>query len=117
MTTKKTTLPQGQPMACPLLSPIPFDKESPEIRALVMKAAKTREAACWSQIKDRLLEEKKMTTAQVREFRAMMLGYFQRAAVRIFSTRAEGASGWDTWIKFVHQAAIEDGVSFDQVEA
>jgi hypothetical protein len=117
MATKKTTAPKAQAKACPAPSPRPFDEVSPEVQALVMKAAKKREAAIWSQIKGRLLEEKKMTRAQVRECRAVMLGYFQRAAVLIFDTRAEGPADWDTWLDFVRQAAIEAGARFDQVEA
>jgi transcription initiation factor TFIID subunit TAF12 len=109
MGTKKTTL-QGQPKARP------FDEVSPKAQALVMKAAKNREAAVWSQIKGLLQSEKKMTRAQVRECRAMMLSYFQRAAVLIFDTRAEGAADWDTWLRFVRQAATEAGLKLDGVE-
>ena len=103
MATKKTTL-QGQPKARP------FDEASPEVQALVMKAAKKREAFVWAQIKGLLQAEKKMTRAQVRECRDIMLGYFQRAAVLIFDTRAEAPADWDTWLRFVHQAATEAGV-------
>ena len=117
MATKKTTAPKAQAKACPQTSPRPFAETGPKTQALVMKAAKKREAAIWLAIKDLLQSEKKMTRAQVRECRGMMLGYFQRAAVLIFDTRAEGPADWDTWLGFVRQAATEAGVRFDQVEA
>jgi hypothetical protein len=109
MGTKKTTL-QGQPKARP------FDEVSPEVQALVMKAAKKREAFVWAQVKGLLQAEKKLTRTQVRDYRAMMLGFFQRAAVLIFDTRAEGAADWDTWLRFVQQAATEAGLKLDGVE-
>ena len=88
-----------------------FDQVAPSIQALVLKAAKKREAAGWKAIKDKVATETGMSLGEVRATRKALRSTYERAAVMIFNARAEGAHTWETWVHYMRLARAEEGLS------
>jgi hypothetical protein len=86
-----------------------FEEPSPSIHALLMKAAKNREAYLWRKVIKPSDLGKGMSLAKVRNTRKFMRSYLEKTALRIWHSDAgERAGEWDTWLSHMRAAMIED---------